>query len=159
MNPEFEKVDTTVDEVPSANTAEAEAATTVPMNMSVEPGTISKVPPTTPEAAPDQQWEQFREQLYWLLTILPERLGETLAEYKQPLTWLGIIVAVIPVMALAVAVLRVINAVPLFAPTFELIGFGFTGWFIYRYLLFADRRQEFSQEIQGFKQRILGPRE
>ncbi len=160
MKPEFEQVEVETPEVTPAEIAEAEEAATMEMNMSTTtPGTLSKVPPTTSETAADQQGQQLREQLYWVLTVLPERLGKTFAEYQQPLTILGVIITVIPVLALAVAVLRVINAIPLFAPTFELVGLASTGWFIYRYLLFAERRQEFAGEIEAFKQRILGAKE
>ena len=156
MNPEFENIETP--ELTPAEIAEAEEAASLEMDMSAQPGTLSKLPPAKPQVS-DQQWQDAREKLYWLLTILPERLGETFGEYKKPITTIGIILTVIPFVALAVAILDVINAIPLFAPTFELVGFGFSTWFIYRYLLFADKRQEFSQELQELKGRVLGPQE
>lgn len=104
----------------------------------------------------EEQLQQAREKLYWLLTVFPEQVGAFFGEYKQPLTTLFIILATVPFVALAVAILEVINVIPFLAPTFQLVGFGYTSWFIYRYLLFADRRQEFSQTIDDYKARILG---
>jgi hypothetical protein len=44
----------------------------------------------------------------------------------------------------------------LVAPLFELIGLGYTAWFVYRYLLSAASRQELSQEIQALKNQVFG---
>uniref|UniRef100_B8HQN7 Cyanobacterial aminoacyl-tRNA synthetase CAAD domain-containing protein n=1 Tax=Cyanothece sp. (strain PCC 7425 / ATCC 29141) TaxID=395961 RepID=B8HQN7_CYAP4 len=120
-----------------------------------EAGTLSKLP-SSQTALSEQDWQQLRTRLSWLLTEFPERMGEVFGEYKQPITTAAIVLAAIPFVAFAAAILEVINAIPLFAPTFELIGFGFTSWFIYRYLLFADRRQEFTQSLEALKQEILG---
>ena len=49
-----------------------------------------------------------------------------------------------------------LNDVPLLAPTFELIGMGYTAWFVYRYLLKASTRQELVQEFKSYKEQVTG---
>jgi hypothetical protein len=127
--------------------AEVEEATNAELGISMEPGTLSKLP-----SAKESTSQQTNEQL----SLLVERLNEVFSEYRQPITTIGVALAAIPFIVLTVSLLRVINAIPLFSSTFELIGFGFTSWFVYRYLLFAESRQELSQEYQDLKQQILG---
>lgn len=141
-----------------------EVATVDPAPLSVDlmdssTGSLSKLPPSQPPMT-EQDWQQVaQEKLYWLLTEFPERFNTFFGEYKKPITTVGIVLAAIPFVALSLALLEVINAIPLFAPTLELIGFGYTSWFVYRYLLFADRRQEFSQNLQDYRSQILGQRD
>ncbi|OWM75581.1 protein CURVATURE THYLAKOID 1A, chloroplastic-like [Punica granatum] len=49
-----------------------------------------------------------------------------------------------------------INSVPLVPTLMELVGLGFTGWFIYRYLLFKSTRKELASEIEALKSKITG---
>ncbi|QSF48122.1 MULTISPECIES: CAAD domain-containing protein [unclassified Thermosynechococcus] len=104
----------------------------------------------------DEQWQQAREKLYWLLTVFPDQVSAFVGEYKQPLRTLLIILATIPFVALAVAILEVVNAIPLLGPTCELVGFGYTCWFLYRYVLFESGRRELGQKVNEYKSRILG---
>ena len=67
------------------------------------------------------------------------------------LIFLGIIA-----VKLTLAIISAINDVPLLAPTFELVGLGYTGWFVYRYLLTTSSRQELSQEFQALKNQVMG---
>ena len=54
------------------------------------------------------------------------------------------------------AVLDALNDIPLVAPTFELIGIGYSVWFVYRYLLKASTRQELTGEISTLKSQVMG---
>lgn len=49
-----------------------------------------------------------------------------------------------------------INAVPLLPKLMELVGLGYTGWFVYRYLLFKSSRKELAKDIEGLKKKIAG---
>jgi hypothetical protein len=151
MNPEIKP------EVTPAEVVEAEKVTQPKMNVKTDPGTLSTVSPN-PQAS-NQQWRTYGEQLAQLLAVFPERLGEVFEEYKQPLTTVGIALAAVPFVILTVAILRVVNAIPLFAPTFELVGFGYSAWFVYRYLLFAETRRELLQDIEGLKHQVTGKKD
>lgn len=54
------------------------------------------------------------------------------------------------------AIISAINDIPLLAPTFELVGLGYTGWFVYRYLLTNSSRQELGQEFQALRNQVMG---
>ncbi len=66
------------------------------------------------------------------------------------------IVAFNLLLTLLGAVLKVATSIPVLSPLFELIGIVYTGWFVYRYLLTATQRQEFSQKVSSFKREIVG---
>ncbi|KAI9109869.1 hypothetical protein K1719_018910 [Acacia pycnantha] len=49
-----------------------------------------------------------------------------------------------------------INSVPLLPKIMELVGLGYTGWFVYRYLLFKSSRKELATDIEEIKKKISG---
>ncbi|KAG9132533.1 hypothetical protein Leryth_008455 [Lithospermum erythrorhizon] len=49
-----------------------------------------------------------------------------------------------------------INSVPLLPKIMELVGLGYTGWFVYRYLLFKQSRKELATDIESLKKKIAG---
>ncbi|XP_078180055.1 protein CURVATURE THYLAKOID 1A, chloroplastic-like [Carex rostrata] len=54
-------------------------------------------------------------------------------------------------------VVSAINSVPLLPKIMELVGLGYSGWFVYRYLLFKESRKELVSDIEALKQKITGP--
>jgi hypothetical protein len=54
------------------------------------------------------------------------------------------------------AIVAAVNSIPLFAPFFQAIGLGYTGWLVYRYLLHASTRAELGQEINKLKSKVTG---
>ncbi|KAL3622193.1 Protein CURVATURE THYLAKOID 1A, chloroplastic [Castilleja foliolosa] len=57
---------------------------------------------------------------------------------------------------LASIVVGAINSVPLLPKVMELVGLGYTGWFVYRYLLFKSSRKELATDIEEIKKKIAG---
>ncbi|KAI3693439.1 hypothetical protein L6452_33274 [Arctium lappa] len=53
-------------------------------------------------------------------------------------------------------VVGAINSVPLLPKILELVGLGYTGWFVYRYLLFKSSRKELATDIESIKKKIAG---
>lgn len=102
------------------------------------------------------EWQKYGEKIGEFLQNLPSYIGRFFAENKSILGVLGLIFGALVAVKLTLAILDAINDIPLIAPTFELIGFGYTVWFVYRYLLRASNRQELSEEIKSFKQQFLG---
>ncbi|KAG0456164.1 hypothetical protein HPP92_023952 [Vanilla planifolia] len=49
-----------------------------------------------------------------------------------------------------------INSVPLLPKLLELVGLGYTGWFVYRYLLFKSSRKELAEDFEALKKKIAG---
>ncbi|XP_026403945.1 protein CURVATURE THYLAKOID 1A, chloroplastic-like [Papaver somniferum] len=57
---------------------------------------------------------------------------------------------------LSSVVVGAINSLPLLPKMMELVGLGYTGWFIYRYLLFKSSRKELATDIEEWKKKISG---
>ncbi len=125
---------------------------TVP-DINNQTGTITKLQPPVQS---QEQWQQYGEQISGFLATLPEYLGSFFNQYKQPLVSVGLIVAAIVSVKVLLAVLDSLNDVPLVAPTFELIGIGYSAWFVYRYLLKASTRKELTSEITTLKSQVVG---
>ncbi|MGC1396432.1 MAG: CAAD domain-containing protein [Coleofasciculaceae cyanobacterium] len=102
------------------------------------------------------EWQKYGEKFAEFLQNLPNYIGRFFAENKNLLGVLGLIFGSLIAVKLTLAILDAVNDIPLVAPTFQLIGFGYTAWFAYRYLLRASNRQELSKAIKSFKQQVLG---
>lgn len=87
---------------------------------------------------------------------LPEQLGKIFSEYKRPITTSGIIIAGAVTVYVTMSVLDAIDHIPLLSPILELVGLGYSVWFITRYLLKASTRQELFAEFDNLKEDVLG---
>ncbi len=105
---------------------------------------------------PPSQAQQIKEQVISILSELPAYIGAFYEQYKSPLTVVGLIFASIISLKVLLGVVDELNDIPLLAPTFELIGIGYTVWFVYRYLLRSSNRQQLGQEIQAIKEQVFG---
>ncbi|XP_055828544.1 protein CURVATURE THYLAKOID 1A, chloroplastic-like [Solanum dulcamara] len=52
-----------------------------------------------------------------------------------------------------------LDSIPLLPKFLELVGLGYFGWFIYRYLLFKSGRDELRSDVQALKKKITGDEE
>ena len=118
-----------------------------------KPGVITTV--TTAET-PASQFQDIKDQVLTILSELPAYVSNFFADYQKPLVTIGLILAGGISIKVMLGVLEALNDVPLVAPVFELIGMGYTGWFIYRYLLKASTRQELLTEVDSFKEQVVG---
>ncbi|MEH2117270.1 MAG: CAAD domain-containing protein [Nostoc sp.] len=116
-------------------------------------GTITKL---QPPAQSQDEWLKYGEQISSFLATLPEYLGSFFNQYRQPLVTVGLIVGSIVGVKVLLAILDALNDIPLVAPTFELIGIGYSAWFVYRYLLKASTRKELTSEITTLKSQVVG---
>lgn len=114
---------------------------------------LTKLPST---AQSDEQWKQIGTQVSEFFAQLPDYLGRFFNTYKQPLINVALILAAIILLRVILAVLNALNGIPLLKPTFELIGIGYTVWFVNRYLLKTSNRQELSSEIETLKDQVAG---
>lgn len=122
-------------------------------DMNNQTGTITKIQPTVQT---QDQWLKYGEVASSFLATLPEYLGSFFNKYRQPLVTIGLIVGAIVAVKVILAILDALNDIPLVAPTFELIGIGYSAWFVYRYLLKASTRQELTNEIATLKSQVIG---
>ncbi len=128
-----------------------------------EPGAIASVSTSetsetgeTSEKEGGDQIQQIKDQILSVLSELPAYASSFFGEYQKPIVTVGLIVGTLITIKVTLAVLEALNDIPLLSPTFELIGMGYTGWFIYRYLLRASSRQELVAELESFKEQIFG---
>ncbi|XWS46174.1 hypothetical protein CRYUN_Cryun14cG0042000 [Craigia yunnanensis] len=87
-----------------------------------------------------------------LVTDLKEKWDEIENKSTVLLYGGGAIVAV----WLSSILVSAINSVPLLPKIMELVGLGYTGWFVYRYLLFKSSRKELATDIEALKKKIAG---
>lgn len=104
----------------------------------------------------DQPWQEWIDVVVDFLSKVPEQLGSFFSNYKQPLTTLALILTAAISVYITLSILDAVKHIPLLASILELIGLGYTIWFVTRYLLKASNRQELFAELDSFKQQILG---
>jgi len=99
----------------------------------------------TPQISNDV-WKQVTQ-------LWDEYFGE---DKKSNITIAIIVITAIPLLLTASALLDFLNKLPLLPSVFELVGFGYSGWFIYRYLLLANTRKELIDAIATWKNKVFG---
>jgi len=107
----------------------------------------------------DKAWQDYVEPVFDVLGKIPESLGSFFSDYQRPLITLGLILGAIVTVKITLAVLDAIDDIPLLGPISQLIGLGYSIWFIYRYLWKASNRQELAQELDALKDQIFGRHE
>lgn len=120
-----------------------------------EPGTLTMLPPASTSS---DQWREIGEKVSAFLASLPDYVTQFFNQYQRPLITLGLLLGGFISVKLTFAILDSINDIPLLAPTFELIGIAYSAWFIYRYLLRAENRQELAEDIESLKDQVVGGR-
>ncbi|MEH2328988.1 CAAD domain-containing protein [Nostoc sp.] len=139
--------------MPEQEFTETASKDTTVAEINSQTGTITKL---QPPAQSQDEWLKYGEQISTFLATLPEYLGSFFNQYKQPLVTVGLIVGSIVGVKVLLAILDALNDIPLVAPTFELIGIGYSAWFVYRYLLKASTRKELNSEITTLKSQVVG---
>ncbi|MBW4602690.1 MAG: CAAD domain-containing protein [Calothrix sp. FI2-JRJ7] len=104
----------------------------------------------------DSQVQHITQQVSNFLAELPTNVNRFYQEYKLPvLSFVALVVGIV-VLRVGLAVIGAINSIPLVKPIFELIGMGYTGWFVYRYLINSSARKELVENIDSTKKEVLG---
>ena len=83
-------------------------------------------------------------------------LGNFFSEYRQLLISLGLGFGSIVAVKLTLALLSALNEIPLVEPILELVGLGYTAWFVTRFMLKSEKRQEFYEKFTDTKNSVLG---
>jgi hypothetical protein len=152
MNPELKTSDYTDSSTPEFADVEDRAELEV---TTAEPAPIVVSPQSSQSS---EQWTQIGERVSYYLGQLPDLLSDFFNQNQRLLINLGLLFGGIVSVKLTLAILDAVNDIPLLAPTFELVGIAYSAWFVYRYMLKAETRQELSQEIDTLKQQVVGGR-
>ena len=83
-------------------------------------------------------------------------LGNFFSEYRQLIISLGLGFGSIVAVKLTLALLSALNEIPLVEPILELVGLGYTAWFVTRFMLKSEKRQEFYAKFTDTKDAVLG---
>lgn len=134
-------------------TKEPQQQTTPTVEVTVDQGgPIITNTPGTSTSQVQEYWDIFVS----YLAKLPDYLGDFFSTYQKPLITVGLIVGAFVTVKVTLAVLDALDDIPLLSPFFELVGIGYSGWFVYRYLLRASNRKELADEINGLKNQVVG---
>ena len=117
-------------------------------------GTIT--PATTKPSPADSQVQEYLNIGSKFLSQVFDYIKDFVDANQKSLVNLLLIFLGIVAVKVTLAVISAINDIPLLAPTFELVGLGYTGWFVYRYLLTKSSRQELVQEFESLKTQVVG---
>ncbi|MFP4008380.1 MAG: CAAD domain-containing protein, partial [Spirulinaceae cyanobacterium] len=104
------------------------------------------------------QVSQVFNQIARFLDRLPDEVSNFFGEYRRPLTVFGIILAALVSLVVLNATLDAIHSIPLLSPTFQLVGLGYVIWFVWRYLLQSQNREELGQISDRLKKQVFGKR-
>lgn len=136
-----------------ANTPEVTETQATTTGLSSEsPGTIA----ATKSAPSDTQVQEYLNIGTSFLSQIFDYIKEFVDENQKLLVNLLLIFLGIVAVKVTLAIVAAINDIPLLAPMFELVGLGYTGWFVYRYLLTKSSRQELVQEFESLKTQVVG---
>jgi hypothetical protein len=148
-------MNTNLEQTSPTSTEPATAEAPQPFMVNTDtPGSLFKV--TSNPKFQSEQWQDTAAKILRFFILFPDFLNEGFGEYRGSLTKVALILTALLGVAVADGVLERLNSIPLFAPTFELIGLGATGWFIVRYLLYADTRQELVTLYHQLKAKVTG---
>ena len=111
-----------------------------------EPEARREISPTTQSIAKGK-W--IVTQIFDFIAGLPNYVGSSFNQSKQLITSVGLIIATVIALKVALAVMDALDDIPVVAPTLELIGVGYSIWFVSRYLLKSSTRQELAQKLEG----------
>lgn len=118
-----------------------------------KPGAIVKPPASSPLAS--QPWQEWVQGANEFVSKLPAYFGDFFSSYQKLLIALGVIVGAGVTVKVTLAILDAIDDIPLLAPLFEVIGIGYTVWFVNRYLLKVETRKELGNEFKALKAQVI----
>lgn len=90
------------------------------------------------------------------IDLLPSSIAYFIKSYQQGLLTLGLLAVAVVTLQAVSALLTAIHHVPIVEPTLQLIGLGYSLWFVTRYLLWANNREELWAVLEDFKAEIVG---
>ena len=105
---------------------------------------------------PIAQSQQIWDRVAYFLGELPDEVDKFFANYQRPMVVVGLLLVAIIALKVLIAVVGTLNSFPLVKPTFELVGMGYTLWFVCRYLLTSVKRQELVATTRSLKEQVVG---
>lgn len=101
-------------------------------------------------------WERDRAQIQDFFSDPMKYVSTFWQEYKPIVYILGAILTAVFALNLVLGIIGFVTHLPIISGLLELVGLGYTVWFVNRYLLKAETRQELSQKLEEMKQDVIG---
>lgn len=120
-------------------------------------GTVSFPDSSTTEST-EAALQSFQAKTAAFFDQALDSAGKFFNNNQQLLISLGWVLLALVGVKLLFTALDVVNDIPLISPLFRLIGLIYSGWFVWRYLLRAQTRQELAQMLDRTKSELLGDR-
>ena len=114
------------------------------------------VAPSKPPSTDEQPLQEWIGLAVDFLSKLTDEIGKFFSDYQKPLLNLSLILSGVVTVYIILAVLDAINDIPLLAPLLQLVGLGYSGWFVFRYLLRSSTRKELLAEFDSLKSQVVG---
>jgi CAAD domains of cyanobacterial aminoacyl-tRNA synthetase len=120
-----------------------------PLGMNAGNASLAKV-------SPDLTLPDSVKQVFDILGELPAYVTGIYNSNRTVVNNLALVLGIVVGAKVTLAILSAVNEIPLLAPAFELVGLGYTGYFVYRYLLQASTRSELTEGLNDLKSEIFG---
>ncbi|WP_287518197.1 CAAD domain-containing protein [Okeania sp. SIO2C2] len=111
---------------------------------------------TTNETVESDRLQKIKEKLINTFANFPDYISQFYQTYQRQLKVIGSLILIILTFRLILGFLEALEGITTLSISFELIGMGYSVWFVYRYLLRKSNRQELLDKIQGIKAEIVG---
>ncbi|ASC71081.1 Glutamate--tRNA ligase [Halomicronema hongdechloris C2206] len=148
--------ESTTPEPDNTATPEPDNTATPEPDSTTTPSPSSDSTPFSGTSEIPQQLQQIWDKVSGWLGNLPDYVTDFFQEYRRPIITIALLVAAVVSVKVVLAILGAVSEIPLLSPTFELIGLGYSGWFIYRYLLRASNRRELMEDINSLRDQVMG---
>jgi len=101
-------------------------------------------------------WERDRAQIEDFFNEPMKYISAFWQEYKPIAYVLGTILLTLVTLKVVFGIIGFFMNLPVISGLLELVGIGYTVWFVSRYLMKAETRQELSQKVEEIKQEVIG---
>ena len=125
----------------------------------VETSTLDEQKPvdtTTNKTVDIEKTNKIEEQFRDIFSNFPDYINQLYQEYQSQLQIVFFLALAILTVKLLASFVQALNRIPILSISFELIGMGYLLWFVYRYLLNQDNRQELLDKIEDIRTEIIG---
>lgn len=101
-------------------------------------------------------WERDRAQIEDFFNDPMKYVSAFWQEYKPIVYILGAFLTALFALNVVLGIIGFVTHLPIISGLLELVGLGYTVWFVNRYLLKSETRQELSQKMEEMKQDVIG---
>ncbi|MGG6268385.1 CAAD domain-containing protein [Leptolyngbya sp. AN03gr2] len=101
-------------------------------------------------------WERDHAQIQDFFNDPMKYVSTFWQEYKPIVYILGAFLTALFALNIVLGIIGFVTHLPILSGLLELIGLGYTVWFVNRYLMKAETRQELSQKLETMKQDVIG---